>query len=120
LIRYPDSIEIVEVAPPDGLQSFSLRLDDAEEVIAGIRRQPACRYRALMPNRRGGERAIAWGGLDELLGLMTISSEYSRRNQNMTVDEAITQGLACHRSADAAGLFFTMAVDMAMCVRSKG
>ena len=57
---------------------------------------------------------------DAPLELVTISSAYSRRNQNMTVDEAITQGLACHRLADAAGLFFTMAVGMAICVRSKG
>src|SRR5215831_11289221 len=50
-------------------------LRDAEEVFKRIRRKPGTVYRALVPNARGAERG-ATAGVDEMLGLITISPSY--------------------------------------------
>ena len=67
-------------------------LRDAEEVFARIKRRPGTVYRALVPNARGAERG-AKARVDEMLGLITISETYTRKNQNMTTDQAIAQNL---------------------------
>ena len=74
-------------------------LKDAEEVCARIQRRPGTVYRALVPNVRGTERALG-SKLDELLGLITVSETYLRKNQNMSLDEAMEQGIECFRTAD--------------------
>ena len=67
-------------------------LCDAEEVFERIKRRPGTVYRALVPNARGAERAAS-AKVDGMLGLITISATYTRKNQNMTIDEAIAQNL---------------------------
>lgn len=94
-------------------------LKDAEEVCARIRRRPGTVYRALVPNARGAERALECR-LDELLGLITVSETYLRKNQNMTLDEAVAQAVACFRTADQAGLGFVMAVGVALWCAYEG
>lgn len=88
-------------------------LRDAEEVCARIERRPGTVYRALVPNVRGTERALG-SKLDELLGLITVSESYLRKNQNMSLPEAIEQGIECFRTADQAGIGFVMAVGVSM------
>ena len=92
---------------------------DVEEVCARIRRQPGTVYRALVPNARGAERALG-SKLDELLGLITVSETYLRKNQNMTTDEAVEQAAASFRIADGAGLGFVMAVGVALWCTYEG
>ena len=75
-------------------------LRDAEEVFQRIKRQPGTVYRALVPNARGAERA-AQSRVDEMLGLITISATYTRKNQNMTIDQAIEQNIELFRIAEA-------------------
>jgi hydroxymethylglutaryl-CoA lyase len=94
-------------------------LRDAEEVCARIQRRQGIKYRALVPNARGAERAVD-SKLDELLGLLTVSESYLRKNQNMTMDEAIDQGVKCFRIADAAGMGFVMALGVAMWCAYEG
>ena len=94
-------------------------LRDAEEVCARIQRRQGIKYRALVPNARGAERAVE-SKLDELLGLLTVSESYLRKNQNMTMDEAIDQGVKCFRIADAAGMGFVMALGVAMWCAYEG
>lgn len=94
-------------------------LRDAEEVCARIRRRPGTIYRALVPNARGAERARG-AGLDELLGLITVSETYLRKNQNMTQDEAVSEAASAFRIADAAGLGFVMAVGVALWCTYEG
>jgi hydroxymethylglutaryl-CoA lyase len=94
-------------------------LRDAEEVCARIQRRRGIIYRALVPNARGAERAVD-SKLDELLGLLTVSETYLRKNQNMTMDEAIDQGIKCFRIADAAGMGFVMALGVAMWCAYEG
>ena len=57
-------------------------LRDAEEVFERIKRRPGTIYRALVPNARGAERAAA-AQVGEMLGLITISATYTRKNQNI-------------------------------------
>lgn len=94
-------------------------LRDAEEVCAGISRRPGTIYRALVPNARGAERARG-AGLDELLGLITVSRTYLRKNQNMARDHAIEQAGQAFRIADAAGMRFVMAVGVALWCTYEG
>jgi len=94
-------------------------LKDAEEVCARIQRRPGTVYRALVPNVRGTERALE-SKLDELLGLITVSETYLRKNQNMSPAEAEAEGIACFRKADAAGVGFVMAVGVALWCTYEG
>ena len=58
-------------------------LRDAEEVFERIARRPGTVYRALVPNARGAQRAAA-AKVHEMLGLITVSRTYLKKNQNMT------------------------------------
>lgn len=94
-------------------------LKDAEEVCARIQRRPGTVYRGLVPNARGAERALE-SKLDEMLGLITASETYLRKNQNMSLDQAVEQGIQCFRTADNAGVGFVMAIGVAMWCAYEG
>jgi hydroxymethylglutaryl-CoA lyase len=94
-------------------------LRDAEEVFARIRRKPGVVYRGLVPNARGAHRAVA-AKVGEMLGLLTVSATYTRKNQNMTMDEAIEQNLLALRVAEANGIPFVMALGMAFWCAYEG
>jgi hydroxymethylglutaryl-CoA lyase len=94
-------------------------LRDAEEVFQRIRRRPGTVYRALVPNARGAERA-ARVRVDEMLGLITISATYTRKNQNMTIDQAIEQNLESFRIAEESNVPFVMALGMAFWCAYEG
>jgi hydroxymethylglutaryl-CoA lyase len=88
-------------------------LKDAEEVCARIMRRRGTLYRALVPNARGTDRAVA-AKVDEVLGLITVSATYLKHNQNMTIDQAVEQAVQSFRIADKAGIGFVMALGMSM------
>ncbi|TDR88092.1 hydroxymethylglutaryl-CoA lyase [Enterovirga rhinocerotis] len=87
-------------------------LRDAEEVMERITRRPGIVYRAQAPNARGAERAVATKP-GEILGLITASESYNRKNQNMTIEQGVGAALETFRVADRAGIPFVMAVGMA-------
>ena len=89
-------------------------LKDAESVLARIERRPGTVIRALVPNAKGAERAVATGLVDELLGLITVSEAYLAHNQNMTLEQAVAEGIRAFETAAARGLGFTMAIGMAL------
>ena len=99
--------------------TFIPALRDADVFFARIRLCPFSFYWALVPNPRGAVRALA-AQLDELLGLITVSETYLRKNQNMTIDEAVEQAAAAFRIADGAGLGFVMAVGVALWCTYEG
>ena len=70
-------------------------------------------YRALCPNRRGAERAVG-AGADELLGLITASETYNRKNSNMSVDENLDQVAQMAEVARQAGVHMVMAIGVCM------
>jgi hydroxymethylglutaryl-CoA lyase len=94
-------------------------LRDAEDVFERIKRRPGTVYRALVPNARGAERGAA-AGVDEMLGLITISATYTRKNQNMTIDQAIAQNLQSFRIAEKHAIAFVMALGMSFWCAYEG
>ena len=108
-------IEVSNFAHPEVIP----HLRDAEEVFRRIKRRPGTVYRALVPNARGAHRA-AHAGVDEMLGLITISATYTRKNQNMTIDQAIEQNIESFRIAEAGKVPFVMALGMAFWCAYEG
>ena len=102
-------IEVTGMVRPDVIP----QLADAEDVLRRVTRQPGVVYRALCPNRRGAERAVG-AGADELLGLITASETYNRKNSNMSVDENLDQVALMAEVARQAGVHMVMAIGVCM------
>ncbi len=64
------------------------QLADAGEVMAGIERRPGTRYTALVPNRKGMERAIA-SGVDEVAVFTGATESFVQHNINTTIAGSI-------------------------------
>lgn len=106
-------IEVTNFAHPRVIPN----LKDAEEVCAKINRHKGVVYRGLVPNARGAERALAMpkaAQLDELLGLITVSEAYNKKNQNMTLEQGIAEAIKTFQVVDKAGVPFVMAMGMSM------
>ena len=88
-------------------------LTDAEAVLERIKRRPDTIYRALVPNKKGAIRAVESGLVDEILGLLTVSETYLKKNQNMRLDQAIDVAGDCFKIAEKANIRFVMAVGVA-------
>ena len=94
-------------------------LQDAEEVFSRIARKPGVVYRGLVPNARGAERA-ARARVGEMLGLLTVSATYTRKNQNMDMQQVVEQALLGFQVAERAGIPFVMALGMAFWCAYEG
>lgn len=79
-------IEVTSFTHPEMVPT----LRDAEDVVTGIDRNDDVTYRALVPNVVGMERARD-AGVDKVNALVTVSEEYNRRNQNMTIEENLSE-----------------------------
>jgi hydroxymethylglutaryl-CoA lyase len=66
------------------------QLADAAEFLAMLGRPPGVEIRALVPNIRGAERAIA-AGVDTLVFVLSASDAHGRRNLNRTVAESLAE-----------------------------
>jgi len=64
------------------------QLSDAAEVMAGIERYPGTRYTALVPNRKGMERALA-AGLREVAVFTGASETFVQHNINTSIAGSI-------------------------------
>jgi hydroxymethylglutaryl-CoA lyase len=62
-------------------------LRDAAEVMAGIRRNPAVTYVALIPNARGAERALS-ADVDEVVMVVSASETHNRANVRRSVAQS--------------------------------
>jgi hydroxymethylglutaryl-CoA lyase len=62
-------------------------LRDAEAVMAGIHRNPAVTYVALVPNARGAERALG-ADVDEIVLVISVSETHNRANVRRSVAES--------------------------------
>jgi hydroxymethylglutaryl-CoA lyase len=109
------TIEVTGFGSPRKIPQFT----DAEALCARLPHRAGLRYRGLAPNGRGAERAVA-AGMDEVVGLITASSTYLRKNQNMTMDEAVAQAIAAFTIADRAGRSFVMAIGLAFWCAYEG
>jgi len=81
-----DEIEVTSFTHPNAIPT----LRDADEVAAGIERHEDVTYRGLVPNTVGMERALD-AGMDKVNALVTVSETYSRKNQNMTVEDILAE-----------------------------
>lgn len=79
-------IEAVSFAHPKVLP----QLADAVEVMAAVPRDAGVRYRGLVPNAKGVERALPTG-LDEVTLVVSADEEVSRRNQGRDVEQMLAE-----------------------------
>lgn len=108
-------IEVTSLAHPRVVP----HLRDAEEVLIKIKRRPGTVYRVLVPNAKGAERAVN-AGVDEMLGLIPVSETYCRKNQNMSVADAIEQVGLAFGIASRASKEFLVALSMAFVCPYEG
>lgn len=64
------------------------QLRDAQEVLQNVHRPAGVKFVALIPNRKGAERAVA-ARADALKIMICASDAYNRRNVNMTVEDSL-------------------------------
>jgi len=79
-------VEVTSFVRPDWIP----QLADASDVFAGIRRAPAVRYSALVPNLRGLERAAAAGAQD-VAALVSSSEAHNRKNLNRSITQSLDE-----------------------------
>jgi hydroxymethylglutaryl-CoA lyase len=103
------TIEVTGMVRPDVIP----QLADAEDVLRKIERREGVVYRVLCPNRRGAERAVD-AGADELVGLITASETYNRKNSNMSVAENLDQVVQMRSVAAEAGVRLVMSIGVCM------
>ena len=72
------------------------------EVMSAIDRNPAVRYRALVPNERGAHDALA-SEVDEIEVVMSISETHNQKNIKMSPDDSVGQIVALTSLAHDAG-----------------
>ena len=77
-------IETVAFVHPRAIPQMA----DVDEVWARIRRNPAVRYSALVPNLRGAQRALD-AGFTEIEVVISASDTHNRRNINRSTDESL-------------------------------
>lgn len=90
-------IEVTSFAHPRWIPQFA----DAESVVQGLDNVPGVHYRALVPNVRGAERALAVG-VPHLACLIVASESYQRKNSDMTIDQGLREIERIKRLADSA------------------
>ena len=103
------TIEVTGFVRPDVIP----QLADGEEVFARLNKRDGTVYRALVPNAKGAQRAVA-AGADEVLGLITASDTYNRKNSNMSVDENLEQIAEIAEIAREAGKPLVVAIGVCM------
>jgi hydroxymethylglutaryl-CoA lyase len=77
-------IEVGSFVRPDAVPSMA----ETRQVLARIERVPGVRFRALVPNLLGAQRAIE-AGVDELEVVVSASVTHNRENLRMTPDESV-------------------------------
>jgi isopropylmalate/homocitrate/citramalate synthase len=78
------------------------QLADAEAVLSGLHPSPGVTFSALVPNRRGLERALATG-VGEVALFTGATDAFTRHNINMTVGESLAAFAPLVRAAAGAG-----------------
>ena len=83
--------------------------EDAEEVLAGITRQPGVEYSALVPNLRGFQRAAA-AGVKRVELTLSATDSHNINNMNMTTEQSIKMIEQCLNSGLDVDLIVGLAV----------
>jgi hydroxymethylglutaryl-CoA lyase len=96
-------VEAVSFAHPKLVPAMA----DAEAVMERVPRSDGVSYAGLVLNRRGLDRALG-AGVDEVNVVVCVSDTFSRKNQNVSTDEAMRAAVDVVDGARAAGLFTTI------------
>ncbi|MGZ6912355.1 MAG: hydroxymethylglutaryl-CoA lyase [Acidimicrobiia bacterium] len=91
-------IEAVSFVSPAAIPPMA----GAAEVMAGITRRPGVVYRALVPNVKGAELALA-AGVDEIEIVVSASETHNRKNVKRSVAESVAAAAELTELAHAAG-----------------
>ena len=92
-------IEVTSFTSPTAIPA----LKDAEIVMREIERRPGVAYAALVPNRRGAERAIE-SRADELNLVMSASATHNMANLRMSCEQSFAALAQVVATAQAAGV----------------
>lgn len=79
------------------------QLADAEQLVAMLPDRDDVTYIGLVLNRRGAERALATGRIDELGAVCVTSDAFGIRNQGQSSDESLAVAIEIVELAHAAG-----------------
>ena len=79
------------------------QLADADQLVALLPERDDVTYIGLVLNRRGAERAIATGRIDELGAVCVTSDSFGIRNQGQSSDESLAAAIEIVGLAKAAG-----------------
>jgi hydroxymethylglutaryl-CoA lyase len=101
-------IEVTSFVSPKAVPN----LRDAEEVMAGIRRNPAVRYIALIATAKGAERAIA-ARVDEVVLVVSVSETHNRANVRRSTAASFEGFGEITRELDGTGIAVTGALSTA-------
>lgn len=101
-------IEAVSFAHPMLVPAMA----DAEAVMERVPRGDGVAYIGLVLNRRGLDRALATG-VDEVNVVVGVTDTFSRRNQNMSTDEAMHAATEVISEAKTHGLATTLTLSVA-------
>jgi hydroxymethylglutaryl-CoA lyase len=79
-------IEAVSFVRPEAIPQMA----DADEVWAGVTKDPAVRYSALAPNLRGARRAMD-SGFTEVEAVVSASDTHNRKNVNRSTAQSLDE-----------------------------
>jgi len=102
-------VEAVSFVSPKAVPAMA----GAAEVWARVRRHPAVRYSALVPNRRGAEAAVAAGGFHSLQAFLAASDGYNVKNVGKRVAESVADVADVADVARSAGLALEVSISAA-------
>jgi hydroxymethylglutaryl-CoA lyase len=92
------AIEAASFVHPDAIPPMA----GSEDVMAAIERVAGVRYRTLVPNMRGMERALA-AGTDEIEVVFSASDTHNRHNVRMGTEESLAQCISIIDESHRAG-----------------
>ena len=117
-----DKVQFIEMLANAGYSSIEVssfvnparipQLADAAEVFAQLPRKPGVRYAALVPNRKGLDRAIA-ANVDAIAFFTAASETFTDRNIGMTIDGSLDVFRSMMTPAKAAGMWIRAYVSTA-------
>ncbi|HEY0597309.1 MAG TPA: hydroxymethylglutaryl-CoA lyase [Sphingopyxis sp.] len=113
IVSTADKLELIRRAIDYGIRRIEVtsfvnpkkvpQLADAEELVAMLPGRDDVTYIGLVLNRRGAERALATGRIDELGAVCVTSDSFGIRNQGQSSDESLAAAIEIVTLAKAAG-----------------
>ena len=113
LVSTVDKLALVERAIATGVRRIEVtsfvnprkvpQLADADELVALLPARDDVTYIGLVLNRRGAERALDSGRIDELGAVCISTDSFGVRNQGQTSAESLAEAMAIVAQARAAG-----------------